>query len=202
MLIFYGLGNNETKYLHTKHNAGRLVLEDFAKRLGFEFKHGNTYNYLKFDLNHEREIYMVYSKGYMNHSGQALNDFLQYFKLPTKAQDFHLIILQDDSDQIEGSLKFLPGGGTAGHNGIEDIYTHLNTWGLDKEKIWRLKIGIRPTENRLKSESFVLRNISPSEREFYTKIAHILDQEKSLLAHNEFAKFQSRLSMKAKELSF
>jgi PTH1 family peptidyl-tRNA hydrolase len=198
MLIFYGLGNNEAKYLHTKHNAGRLVLEDFAKKLGVEFKSNKNFSWLKTSFNSTQEVYLAYSAGYMNHSGQALNDFLQYFKLPTKSKDFHLIILQDDSDQVEGNLKFLPGGGTAGHNGIEDIYGHLKTWGLDKDKIWRLKIGIRPSENRLKSETFVLKNIGQNEKEFYHKIATSVFEEKEFLGEYNFAKFQSRLMMKVK----
>lgn len=153
MLIFYGLGNNEAKYLSTKHNIGRVVVEQLATKLQVNFidsGHGCMLAKAKVD---QTEIWLVYSKGYMNTSGELISKLIKYFKL--KPEDFQLTILQDDSDQMIGSNRLMPGGGSAGHNGIISSYLHLGNI-IEQKDIWRLKIGIRPEGNKLKSETFVL----------------------------------------------
>jgi peptidyl-tRNA hydrolase, PTH1 family len=163
MILLYGLGNNESKYLTTKHNAGRIVLEQIATLLGLNFQKKGGFWYSK-----QADIALLYSDGYMNHSGQVLSEFCNYFKLNPDI----LLVLQDDSDQLCGNQKLLPGGGTAGHNGIASIYQHLTNTGLTKETIWRLKIGIRPTGNTLKSETFVLNSLNTSDLQHLDKISH------------------------------
>lgn len=179
MLIFYGLGNNENKYFKTKHNAGRVVLENLAELEGLTFQKVQKYSYCKTKWGSE-EVYFIYSNGYMNLSGEALNAFLNYFKLDfSRANDF-LVVLQDDSDQIEGNNKFVFGGGSAGHRGIDSINKQMLSFKLDISHFWRLKIGIRPALNTLKSETFVLntlsdldnQNINNLTQQFYSNKRH------------------------------
>jgi peptidyl-tRNA hydrolase, PTH1 family len=173
MIVFYGLGNNDPKYLNTKHNAGRLVVEGLAKSWEISFSKGTSYFYTKSKDN--LEICLLYSAGYMNNSGLALGDFLRYFKLDFKPTD-SLLIIQDDSDQQNGKQKLLRGGGSAGHHGINDIYRHLPGLKISLEQVWRLKIGIRPDGNRERSETFVLTPASASELQHYQLISNLLAQ--------------------------
>ncbi len=163
MLVFYGLGNNDSKYLQTKHNVGRIITQNLASYFACQFKEKDNYAFCKKDFE-EVEVYFLYSLGYMNTIGNPLNKFIKYFKLPTNQLNFRLIILQDDSDQITGKQKLVVGGGTAGHKGIDSIYKNILSINLDLTRIWRLKIGIRPEGNKLKSETFVLSQISAEEK--------------------------------------
>jgi peptidyl-tRNA hydrolase, PTH1 family len=162
MLIFYGLGNNEAKYLNTKHNIGRIVVEQLAAKLEINFVDSGQGCMVAKAKVDQTEIWLVYSKGYMNLSGEPISKLIKYYKL--QSQDYQLAIIQDDSDQVIGSTKIMPGGGTAGHNGIISSYNYLASL-VEQKEIWRLKIGIRPQGNKLKSETFVLSPINFAESE-------------------------------------
>lgn len=244
MFILFGLGNNEQKYLKTKHNAGRIIIENLAKGWDLEFKKQKNFHLVKAqkltkiyqnqikiqdlkwqkiqlnellptfnsDLNNVKttspshknntnnlnsrinlnmskdvlqEFYLVYSDGFMNNSGEVLRDFCNYYKLNQK--NSQIIILQDDSDQLIGNCKLSLGGGTAGHNGIISVYKHF-----DKEKIWRLKIGIRPINNKLKSETFVLSAIENLEEENFGKISSKVSE--NLAFFDDFNKLQNLIN--------
>ena len=171
MLIFYGLGNNEAKYLGTKHNVGRVVVEQLAQKLNAAFLDSGQGCMVAKTKVGETDIWLVYSKGYMNTSGEPISKLIKYFKLNSK--DYQLTIVQDDSDQIIGSNKIMPGGGSAGHNGIISSYLQLASM-LEQKDIWRLKIGIRPEGNRLKSETFVLSNFTEQESQNAKDLAQII----------------------------
>jgi peptidyl-tRNA hydrolase, PTH1 family len=158
MIIIYGLGNNDEKYLNTKHNIGRIIAEKWSNQLSEDsFKKVGGCSVKKCVTN-SQTIYFAYSNGFMNESGKALLDFIQYMK--SFSIDTQLLIIQDDSDQPEGSWKLAQGGGSAGHRGIDSIYNHSLGMEVDGSNIWRLKIGIRPPENKEKSETFVLKPIT------------------------------------------
>jgi PTH1 family peptidyl-tRNA hydrolase len=127
----------------------------------------------------------------MNNSGLSLVSFMNYFKLDFEDSNFILLILQDDSDQIVGSQKLVVGGGSGGHRGISDIYKQGLGLNLDLEKVWRLKIGIRPEENKQKSETFVLSGINNFEKQFYQTLAQKIEQNLTLFENKELAKLQT-----------
>ena len=222
MFIFFGLGNNEQKYLQTKHNAGRIIVENLSKIWNLEFKKQKNFHWTKYqnlsksgqsqqnkqnlqlkiapeniysinpkntNLEYLKNVldkfYLGYSDGFMNNSGEVLQSFCNYYKLNQK--NCQIIILQDDSDQLIGNFKLSIGGGTAGHNGIISIYKHF-----DKEKIWRLKIGIRPIDNKLKSETFVLSGIEEIERENLGKISSKISQ--NLVFFSDFTRLQNLIN--------
>ena len=179
-MIFYGLGNNEVKYLNTKHNIGRLLVEKLAQKLG-------ATNFAKQDqiwVSNYKTHTFCYSNGYMNLSGEPLFSFCKYYKHDPKTTI--LVIIQDDSDQIVGKQKIVIGGGNAGHNGIISINNHFKSW----DKIYKIKIGIRPSLNKSKSETFVLSKISQEEELRTLILVDFLAQNYPLLETN-FGKFQS-----------
>jgi PTH1 family peptidyl-tRNA hydrolase len=179
-MIFYGLGNNEAKYLSTKHNVGRLLVEQLATTL-------NSSNFIlqaQIWASKNSNYTFCYSNGYMNLSGEPLINFCKYYKYDQKSTI--LIIIQDDSDQIIGKQKIVIGGGNAGHNGIISIENHFKNW----DKIYKIKIGIRPAQNKSKSETFVLSKISQEELERLDILVDFVVKNHALLETN-FGKFQS-----------
>jgi peptidyl-tRNA hydrolase, PTH1 family len=193
MLIFYGLGNNEAKYLGTKHNIGRVVVEQLAAGFEVNFVDSGHGCMLAKAKAGETEIWLVYSKGYMNLSGESISKLIKYYKLsPT---DFQLTIIQDDSDQLISSNKLMAGGGTAGHNGIISSYNHLASV-MDQKEIWRLKIGIRPEGNKLKSETFVLSPFNSIEVQNATNLTQIILDNLTYFESKNIGKLQNIIHTK------
>lgn len=188
MLLIYGLGNNHSRYLYTKHNVGRLLIEMLVKKVNLTWEMQAKFAYAK-TLIVNQAVYFLYSLGYMNESGQVISEFINYFKL--KPDDLKIFLLQDDSDQLETRLKLVNNGGSGGHKGVESVYKHLCFLGISKKSVWKLKIGIRPISNRLRSETFVLTKLSNLELDFVNLVADNLVQFLADLAQGDFIKAQN-----------
>jgi peptidyl-tRNA hydrolase, PTH1 family len=193
MLVIYGLGNNEDKYLRTKHNIGRLIVENIVGSLGGSFESQEGCRVCKISP----ELWYVYSEGYMNNSGQPLSKLLKYFKIDTLSKDFQLVVVQDDSDQLSGNSKLTVGGGSAGHNGIISSYSHLLPLGITVDKIWRLKLGVRPAGNKLKSETFVLSPLTSEDFKLVVDLTDIYSKTQTLWASRNFERLQNFFNQKA-----
>jgi len=188
MLLIYGLGNNDTRYLQTKHNVGRLLVEMLAKKLNLTWNKKSKFAYAKHVV-FDQLVYFLYSLGYMNESGEAMSEFVNYLKLTQS--DLKIFLLQDDSDQLETRLKLVNNGGTGGHKGVENIYKYLSFLEIPKTSIWKLKIGIRPPTNKLRSETFVLTKLSSLELDFLSFVADNLAYFLVDLAQGNFTKAQN-----------
>jgi PTH1 family peptidyl-tRNA hydrolase len=191
MLIIYGLGNNEEKYLKTKHNIGRRVVEEVAQKDASPYSKNKSYYYTKSKQFHFEEVFYIYSSGYMNESGRPLVEFCKYHPVDADAQ---LLIVHDDSDQIEGNVKLLPKGGSAGHHGINSIYRELLATPISIEHVWRLKIGIRPPENKLRSETFVLSRLSKQDDQTITYLSSVVFSQLPNMVDNEWERVQNSIN--------
>lgn len=189
MIIFYGLGNHDPKYLQTKHNAGRLILENLAECLDIKFSKVGD-----FFLAKSEDIFLIYSTGYMNNSGEVLQSFFNFYKNLTFSDQDVVVFIQDDSDQIEGNQKLTLAGGSAGHHGINSLYKHLLNLKIPMEQVWRLKIGIRPSGNKLRSETFVLNRINTDEIKKYQLLGKEIAQSLGLFQKKELGKLQTILN--------
>ncbi len=187
MVIIYGLGNNEDKYLQTKHNVGRLLLEHIANTQNLKFTKIKSVMVAKYN-----NIHLVYSLDYMNTSGRYLNEYINFVK-PSNLQ---LYVLQDDSDQNIQNSKILVGGGSAGHNGIIDIYQYCLNWGISINDVVRTKIGIRPGLNRAKSMTFVLSKINKEEQDYIENIGNTISKNIDLIEKNNIPKLQNIINTK------
>ena len=192
MLIIHGLGNPGKKYSENKHNLGWMIIDELCLQLGLSMQNINGGFFTKFNSN-----FLFKSSGFMNNSGQDLLKFVSYLKL--SCEDIHFLVIQDDSDQFIGRAKLVLGGGSAGHRGISDIYKFAPNLSLDFNNIWRLKIGIRPIENKLKSETFVLSNIDQQEKNVLKEISNLLKvflQENKMPNQSGFINLQQVINSK------
>lgn len=155
--LIIGLGNPGDEYRQTYHNAGALFIEYLSKQdsktENFKPNSSKLFRYLK----RGDEIFVL-PEVFMNESGRAIKDALNYFNVkPEEA-----LICHDDSDIKIGEYKIAFEQSSAGHKGVDSIIKTLNT-----DKFWRLRIGIRPPEEKVrqKAEDFVLKKISPANLE-------------------------------------
>jgi len=138
--VLAGLGNPGTKYENTRHNSGFMFL-DFLTAF---FKLG------KQDVNHKESelyfldyypklaLYLLKPQTFMNDSGKAVAEFLQYKNIKTE----DLLLIHDDLDLMFGNFKLQLATAPKEHNGVHSVESELGTKDFN-----RLRIGV---DNRAK----------------------------------------------------
>ncbi len=145
MKILVGLGNPGKQYQNNSHNIGFNVLDEFAKQQGIKFsKKAFKSVYGEGKINGEK-VLLVKPQTYMNLSGEAL------VMLKKKFKDAKILVLVDDIDTPQGTVRYREKGSGGTHNGLRSIVSMI---GQDFE---RLKFGVGKPEGDLKD--FVLSNL-------------------------------------------
>jgi PTH1 family peptidyl-tRNA hydrolase len=133
--VIIGLGNPGMEYAKTRHNAGRMAVELFAKENefnDFEFRKANKVSVSK-GLIEEEKVELVLPEVAMNLSGKVAPAFIKSAKAARK-----LLVIRDDLDLPLGVLKMtIYGRGSGGHKGVESIMRTLKT-----KEFAQMKIGI------------------------------------------------------------
>ena len=133
MYIIAGLGNPGKKYEHTRHNMGFLALDLLADKYGIKVDR------LKFKaLTGEgriegKKVLLVKPQTYMNLSGESIRDVMHFYKEPIE----NLIVIYDDIDIPEGTLRIRPKGSAGTHNGMRNII-----YLLGEDEFPRIRVGI------------------------------------------------------------
>jgi PTH1 family peptidyl-tRNA hydrolase len=133
--VIVGLGNPDPEYLHTRHNAGRMAVEAFARAHNFpEFTLKKLANAFVSESRIEGEkVTLVLPAVSMNISGKALPSFVKSIKAAK-----NLLVIRDELDLALGVVKITTyGRGSGGHKGIESIMRALKT-----KEFAQMKIGI------------------------------------------------------------
>ncbi len=134
--IIVGLGNPGSEYAKTRHNAGRIVLEQFRKKYDFpEWEYKKTYNALATKGEIEgSDVLLLEPETFMNESGKSLTTLI---KSPEQA--LHLIVIHDDADLPVGSWRSARDRGAGGQKGVESIITTIKS-----RDFYRFRVGIAP----------------------------------------------------------
>ena len=134
MYLIVGLGNPEEEYSNTRHNMGFDTLNELAKRNGIEINR-NKYNslYGQGIIKNEKVI-LVKPQTYMNLSGIAVKQFKDFYKI----EGNKIIIVHDDIDIKEGTIKIRKTGGAGTHNGMKSVVQELGN-----REFYRIRIGVR-----------------------------------------------------------
>ena len=152
-LLVAGLGNPGREYAATRHNAGWLVLDEFARRRdgSWRSKFSGQLSETRLD---DARLALVKPETYMNESGKSIAAAARFFKTPVDA----VLIVHDDVDLDEGRLQARLGGGLAGHNGLRSIAQALGS-----QEFLRLRIGVgRPGRGDRRSVAdYVLARFEP-----------------------------------------
>lgn len=136
LFLIVGLGNPGPQYSQTRHNAGFWFLDALHRKAGVEAGFRAQVR-LSAEICrarvYDRECILARPTVFMNHSGQAVRALLDYYKVPVE----NLLVVYDDLDLPPGTSRLKAGGGHGGHNGLRDIFHHLDDTGF-----LRLRIGI------------------------------------------------------------
>ena len=135
--IIVGLGNPGGEYGGTRHNTGRIVLEEFRVAHDLpDWEMKKPYNALvsKGDVT-GGEVLLIEPETMMNNSGKSLSLLVK-----SKKQAEQLVVIYDDLDLPLGKWKFSFDRGSGGHRGIESIARSIKT-----KAFVRVRVGISPT---------------------------------------------------------
>ena len=133
MYIIVGLGNPGKKYELTRHNMGFLALDLLADKYGIKVDR------LKFKaLTGEgriegKKVLLVKPQTYMNLSGESVREVMNFYKEPIE----NLIVIYDDIDIPEGTLRIRTKGSAGTHNGMRNI-----VYLLGDDNFPRIRVGI------------------------------------------------------------
>ena len=159
MKLFVGLGNPGKEYEMTRHNAGFTVLDDLASKwhLSFDQEKFNA-TFAKTKINDET-IILLKPLTYMNNSGEAVQRFMQFYKLNRE----DIIVVHDDLDLPVGKLRIREKGSSGGQKGMGSIIELCG--GSD---IKRIRVGIGKSAI-IPVVDYVLGHFSKAEQELMSE---------------------------------
>jgi len=153
--LIIGLGNPGVKYENTRHNVGFKVLDEFIKGTDDSFNTEKLGDVAKTKFK-GRTLVLLKPSTFMNLSGKALKYWMTKEKIPLEK----VLVIVDDITLPYGKLRLKPKGSDAGHNGLKDIASILNT-----AKYSRLKFGIGNDFPRGRQVEYVLGEWTNNEKE-------------------------------------
>ena len=155
-MLAVGLGNPGREYEGTRHNVGRDAVEVLAARLGMALRaEKGTSARLAEGAVGERRLALAVPETYMNESGVAARALVRRCSIEELER---LVVVHDELDLPVGVVRVKRGGGTAGHNGLRSLESHLGSLGFA-----RVRIGIGRPPGRMAGADFVLRRPSAAE---------------------------------------
>jgi len=155
VFLIVGLGNPGADYAKTRHNAGFLLAEKLAARWKSAWK-----NERKFQARVSRAerggrmILLAEPQTFMNLSGESVGALMRFYQLPPD----RILVVVDDAALPLGEIRLRPGGGTAGHHGLESVMQHLGS-----REYARLRIGIGRKDEARQITGHVLGKFSAAE---------------------------------------
>ncbi|MEU8173886.1 aminoacyl-tRNA hydrolase [Microbispora hainanensis] len=153
--LVVGLGNPGPEYAGNRHNAGFMVVDELAARMGGRFKaHRSRAEVVEGRL---AALPVVLAKplSFMNLSGGPVKALADFYKVTPD----RVIVVHDELDIPYGALRAKIGGGDNGHNGLKSITKALGTRDYP-----RIRFGIGRPPGRMDPATFVLRDFATAER--------------------------------------
>ena len=160
--LVVGLGNPEPRYARNRHNIGRMVIDLLVGRTGATLSRHRTrarvaevrLGLLPGGAPGPRAV-LAEPTAFMNVSGGPVRALTQFYGLGAE----RLLVIHDDIDLPEHTLRLKRGGGEGGHNGLRSVSQALGT-----RDYARLRVGIGRPPGRQDVADFVLTDLPPRSR--------------------------------------
>ncbi len=153
--LVVGLGNPGPTYANTRHNAGFMVVDLVAERMGARFKaHRGRADVVEGRLAGV-PVVLAKPKTFMNLSGGPVASMRDFFKVPLE----RIVLVHDELDLPYAALRLKQGGGDGGHNGLKSV-----TKSLGGPDYLRVRLGIGRPPGQQDPAAFVLKAFSAAEQ--------------------------------------
>ena len=166
-----GLGNPGSTYENTRHNAGFMVADLLALNLRVSYwkdEAGARVGLVRFG---DDDLVIVEPQTFMNLSGKAVAKLAKAYDVTVG----DIIIVHDDLDLPEETVRVKVGGGHGGHNGLRSLIDALGTGDFV-----RVRLGIGRPPGRQDPADFVL---APMGREVAERLAAMVPHAAQAVVH-------------------
>lgn len=165
--LIVGLGNPGRDYLGTRHNVGFGIIDLLAKKYDINMKKEKFKSFYGEKNIFSKKCIFLKPLTYMNLSGEAVIDAVNYFKIPP----CNIIVIVDDIDIPFGSIRIKKKGSSGTHNGLKSII-----YQLESENFKRVKVSVGKCPSYMDLKDFVLSTFSSSEKKILDKELEIAMQ--------------------------
>jgi len=179
-----GLGNPGPQYAGNRHNAGFMVADLLAGRIGSGFRRDRSRTQAASGRLAGVPVILAKPMSFMNLTGEPLAAMARFYKIPPS----RLVVVHDELDLPFATIRLKLGGGDGGHNGLRSLSRSLGT-----RDYYRVRVGIGRPPGRQDPADYVLRDFSAAERkELPLALERAADAVEALLraglaaAQNEF----------------
>ena len=161
--IVVGLGNPDRKYENTRHNAGFIMIDFIADKIGVKINRVKFKSLVGEGNIGGSKVLLMKPSTYMNNSGEAVIESMKFYKIPPE----NVIVLLDDINLDVGKMRIRSKGSDGGQKGMRSII-YLS----GKDNFPRVKIGIGKKPNpEYDLASWVLSKFTKDELATLGKIA-------------------------------
>ncbi len=158
--LVVGLGNPGAEYAATRHNAGFLVVDLLAERLGARLARHKRGHALAAEAKlglpgSLTPLVLVEPLSFMNASGGPVKALAAFYGV---AAD-RMVVVHDELDLPFGTIRTKQGGGDNGHNGLKSLRGSLGTGDF-----YRVRVGVGRPPGRQDPADWVLKGFGATER--------------------------------------
>ncbi len=153
MNLIVGLGNPGPTYENNRHNIGFFAVNQIHQFYGFNpwrIKFDGELSIGKID---NKKILILKPMTFMNDSGRSIQKAISFYHLTAE----NVIVIHDELDLPEDTVKLKRGGGHAGHNGLRSTHAHIGP------NYARVRIGIGRPTNKKTISNYVLNDFAPKD---------------------------------------
>ena len=135
--IVAGLGNPGTKYEKTRHNAGFMTIDAFAKKHGVTIDRSKFHALTGVGTVGDKKVLFIKPQTYMNESGVAVHEAMAFYKVPSQ----NVLLMFDDISLEPGRMRVRRKGSDGGQKGCRSI---IQLCGTDEFPRIKMGIGAKP----------------------------------------------------------
>ena len=178
MRVLVGLGNPGASYQNHRHNVGYWLLDALIMKLGLPRK--EKPGYFVYPWQHSKgTVYLLRSKQYMNDSGLAVRQLMQFYKIPPE----DIWVAYDEMDFLPGTVRVKKHGGAGGHNGVKSIISHIGP------SFNRMRFGVGRPNDAGMVKQYVLTSPNQDDRLKITASIDFVIDHMDLLIEGQYNQF-------------
>lgn len=157
------LGNPGLRYEGTRHNAGFMTGDAFARKNKVAINRARFQALTASCRVGGESVLLMKPQTYMNNSGEAVAKAARFYKVDPS----HVLVVSDEMSLPVGSVRVRPKGSAGGHNGLKSIIEALGT-----EDFPRIRLGVgSPTHADYDPKDWVLSVFRDQDAEIFAEAA-------------------------------